>query len=266
MSTTTEIKRLPRHVTLRSRSVNKYMHYLWNEEEFGAQYRAMGCKRDIDPVSPFAKIDVIPSANDPERHVHLRCAYNNKYLKLVKKHSVMWVSATGEEPVEGKAVPPPPADSNREGPTSTLFEPVFPEDEPETVGFMHVETGLHLRTFSNPTFSAEVNDVVCVFTHDDVGTMHRFEYKPWVSYEEVVRAHKEELKRLRAHTASAWEAYEQKAQAEDGEIQQLKAQMKSLWAEYDEKMKAREERLRNLRDGILSAWDPISNGPTKNGY
>ncbi|CAN1766802.1 hypothetical protein LINPERHAP1_LOCUS10055 [Linum perenne] len=238
------------------------MHYLWNEEEFGSQYKSMGCKRDIDPVSPFTNIEIIPSANDPTRHVHLRTSYNNKYLKLVKKHGVMWVSAIGEEPVEGK-LETDGGGPNSSGPTSTLFEPVFPPDEPDSVGFMHVESGLHMRTFSNQTYSVEVNDVVCVYTHDDISTMHRFEYKPWVSYEEVVRAHKEEVRRLRDRTVSAWEAYEEKARVEDEEIEELKERMKSIWGEYDEKMKGREERIRMLRDGILSAWDTMSNGPMK---
>ncbi|CAN1131519.1 hypothetical protein LINPERHAP2_LOCUS6452 [Linum perenne] len=258
-------------MVLRSKDHERYMHYLWNDE-FGDYYKYMGCKRELDVVSPFVKLEVVASIIDPTRLIHLRCSCNNKFLKLSKRNGVFWVSATGDEPVEEVTKGEEPVEGkletdgggpNSSGPTSTLFEPVFPPDEPDSVGFMHVESGLHMRTFSNQTYSAEVNDVVCVYTHDDISTMHRFEYKPWVSYEEVVRAHKEEVRRLRDRTVSAWEAYEEKARVEDEEIEELKERMKSIWGEYDEKMKGREERIRMLRDGILSAWDTMSNGPMK---
>ncbi|CAN1131521.1 hypothetical protein LINPERHAP2_LOCUS6452 [Linum perenne] len=149
-------------MVLRSKDHERYMHYLWNDE-FGDYYKYMGCKRELDVVSPFVKLEVVASIIDPTRLIHLRCSCNNKFLKLSKRNGVFWVSATGDEPVEEVT----------SGPTSTLFEPVFPPDEPDSVGFMHVESGLHMRTFSNQTYSAEVNDVVCVYTHDDISTMHR---------------------------------------------------------------------------------------------
>ncbi|CAI0394929.1 unnamed protein product [Linum tenue] len=146
------------------------MHYLWNDE-FGAYYKGMGCKRPMDPVSPFVKLEVVPSATDPAHLVHLRCGYSDKFLRLVEMDGVRFVFATADSPAE-----------DADGEESTLFDVVFPADEPGAVGLLHVRTQRHVRTFFNEGYSDEINGVACAYSTDDVGSMERYTFAPWVAY------------------------------------------------------------------------------------
>ncbi|CAN0885817.1 hypothetical protein LINGRAHAP2_LOCUS15206 [Linum grandiflorum] len=158
---------LPKYVVLRSKSVGKYVHYLWNDEEFGDYYKCLGCKEEMDPTSPFVKLEVVNAPSDPPNFVHLRCSYSNKYLKLLAVNGgLLAVSATADEPDFENG--------------STLFLAVFPDDEdPNTVGFTHVVTEF-VVTVNVGASKAEADGVVCMSNDGDVEHMHRFELSPWV--------------------------------------------------------------------------------------
>nr|AIU47287.1 amaranthin-like lectin [Linum usitatissimum] len=242
---------LPNYMVLRSKELGKCMHYLWNEDEFGEYYKDMGCKRDIDPVSPFSKLQVVPSTIDPTSMIHLRCSYNNKYLKLTKKNGVFWVSATGDEPVEeveesSSLGGDDPDDDDKNA--STLFEPTFPDVD------KHVQTGLYMWTFYNKDYDDDINHVVCVYNKDNIRKSNLYEFAPWMSYEETMKAHKEEVRSLEAHTVLSWKSYEAEAKAEKAEIEKVKGEMRWVWDEYVKvKRKAKEQEVRKLKAGSLSA-------------
>ncbi|CAN0843693.1 hypothetical protein LINGRAHAP2_LOCUS3995 [Linum grandiflorum] len=185
----TTVAGLPKYVVLKSKPSGKYLHYLWNDE-FGEYYKDMGAKRDVDPVNPFVKLEVVPSTADPT-FVHLRCSYNNKFIQLISKYGVTWLSATADSP-----------DEDRTKETSTLFQPIFPAGEPNTVGFLHVQTNRHVRIFFNKDYSDSINNVACAYTNDGSG-MHRFEFAAWVPYEDVIKAKDEEIQKLKAQATDA---------------------------------------------------------------
>ncbi|CAL1395237.1 unnamed protein product [Linum trigynum] len=121
----TTVAGLLKYMTLRSTANGKYMHYLWNSE-FGAYYKGMGCKLSMDLVSPFVKLEVVPSATGPAPLAHLHCCYNEKFLKLVEMDGIRFVFAPADEPTEDGEL------------KSTLFDFVFLDDEPNTVELLHV--------------------------------------------------------------------------------------------------------------------------------
>ncbi|CAN0843706.1 hypothetical protein LINGRAHAP2_LOCUS4000 [Linum grandiflorum] len=170
----TTVAGLPKFVVLKSKPTGKYLHFLWNDE-FGEYYKDMGAKRDVDPVNPFVKLEVVPSTADPTL-VHLRCSYNNKFIQLISKYGVSWLSATADSP-----------DEDRAKETSTLFQPIFPAGEPNTVGFLHVQTNRHVRIFFNKDYGDDINNVACAYSNDGSG-MHRFEFAAWVPYGESLTA------------------------------------------------------------------------------
>ncbi|CAN0916995.1 hypothetical protein LINGRAHAP2_LOCUS30037 [Linum grandiflorum] len=187
---TTSVAGLPKYVVLKAKSSGKYLHYLWNDE-FGQYYKDIGAKRDVDPVSPFVKLEVVPSTADPTL-VHLRCSYNNKFIQLIRKvkDGVRWLSATADSP-----------DEDRTKETSTLFQPIFPAGEPNTVGFLHVQTNCHVRIFFNKDYGDDINNVACAYSNDG-NSMHRFEFAPWVPYEDVIKAKDEEIQKLKTLQAT----------------------------------------------------------------
>ncbi|CAN0885803.1 hypothetical protein LINGRAHAP2_LOCUS15206 [Linum grandiflorum] len=243
---------LPKYVVLRSKSVGKYVHYLWNDEEFGDYYKCLGCKEEMDPTSPFVKLEVVNAPSDPPNFVHLRCSYSNKYLKLLAVNGgLLAVSATADEPDFENG--------------STLFLAVFPDDEdPNTVGFTHVVTEFvvtHLETqFFVSIFAdddaklADDNGVVCA-QYREREDAELFEFAPWVSFEETVKAYEAEIEKVKVETAAVLDEYEDTAKGEDGEIRMLKERMESDWGMYQDKLKAKDGEVQNLIAQIRSTLD-----------
>ncbi|CAN1192366.1 hypothetical protein LINPERPRIM_LOCUS27046 [Linum perenne] len=160
---------LPQYVVLKDKFVGKYLHYLYNSDEFGDYYKCVGAKRDLDPVNPFVKFEVVPSTVNPA-HVHLRCSYPDKFIEMVVKNGVTWLSATADYPDEDLTTA-----------TSTIFEPIVKDD---AVGFVHVQSGSHVELFFNEEYSDYINNVACVFKNDGA-VINRFEFSPWVPYAEA---------------------------------------------------------------------------------
>ncbi|CAI0428886.1 unnamed protein product, partial [Linum tenue] len=71
---------------------------------FGPYVNDLGCMRLLDPLSPFVKLEVVPSGSDPAHLIHLRCCHNNKFVQLDSKYGVSWISATANGPDESTAV------------------------------------------------------------------------------------------------------------------------------------------------------------------
>ncbi|CAI0421482.1 unnamed protein product [Linum tenue] len=136
----------------------------------------MGCPRELDVVSPFVKLEVVPSTSNPGK-IHLLCSYNNKYLEVARHRSdtnVLYVSATADRSVE---------DLNLS--TSTLFTTKM--NLPKGgVAFYHDASRAHVEI--DPT-----NGVAIVSSPT---MMQVFDFSPWESYPEKVGPKNEEIRRL----------------------------------------------------------------------
>ncbi|CAL1377172.1 unnamed protein product [Linum trigynum] len=172
-------RRLPKYVVLRSRRCTNYRNYLqflWNDDEFGGGYhKAMGAIRDLEVVSPFVKLEVVPSATNPSWAVHLLCSCNNKYLEVVrhKDTDLMYVSATADRPVDDPNVS-----------SSTMFNLSF--KHPAVVALHHGGTDRLVA------ISAATGVAMAVPTTEG----EYFEYFPWESHEEKMKAKDKENKTL----------------------------------------------------------------------
>ncbi|CAL1377171.1 unnamed protein product [Linum trigynum] len=231
----TTVAGLPKYVVLKSKSDGKYLHYLWNDE-FGEYYKDLGCKRDVNEVNPFVQLEVVASTADPTL-IHLRCSYNNKFLQLTSKYGVSWISATADA-----------ADEDKTKATSTLFQPIFPAGEPNTVGFLHVQTQRHLRTFYNKDYSAEINYVACVYTNDGTG-YHRYEFAAWESYEDKMKKKDAEIQKLKAGDGESLTADAIVADLRK-DIAEQNAQLDAAYKEIDEKdaqIKAKDKEIAALK-------------------
>nr|AIU47283.1 amaranthin-like lectin [Linum usitatissimum] len=219
---TSTVAGLPKYVVLKSKSTGKYLHYLWNDE-FSDYYKHMGSKRDVDPVNPFVKLEVVPSTADPTL-VHLICSYNSKFIQLVSKGGVSWLSATADSPDE---------DLTKE--TSTLFQPIFPAGEPNTVEFLHVQTNRNVRIFINKDYGDSINNVACAYSKDGGGDINRFEFAAWVSYEDVIKAKDDEIEKLKAQAAAGDDDESLSADAIVEELRKdIREQNEQLEAAYNE--------------------------------
>ncbi|CAN1270273.1 hypothetical protein LINPERPRIM_LOCUS13863 [Linum perenne] len=133
---------------------------------------------------------------------------------------------------------------------------MFPNDNPKnTVVFKHVPTGLYMWTFYNKDdYNDDINHVVCVYNSDNVRNSNLYEFEPWMSYEDTVKARKAEVHGLKANTVSHWKSYEAEARAEGKEIERVKGEMKWIWEAYvKDKRKVKDEEMRKLKGGSLSA-------------
>ncbi|CAN1342331.1 hypothetical protein LINPERPRIM_LOCUS39430 [Linum perenne] len=230
------------------------MHYLWNEE-FAEYYKDMGCKRDLDIVNPFVKLEVVPSTANPSSFVHLRCSYNNKFLKLVSEYGRLWVSATADSP-----------DEDQKKDTSTLFQPEFFSDQPETVMLKHVQTQLYLTIFKNsgPKYPDRIQGVVVIY---EQGTGSRLEFTCWESYEEKMNAKDDEIESRDKQIAKLEDQMTAKDKeivmlkgevaAKEGETRKLKEEVdgkdKEI-AELKERMAANGKAILQLKDQLVT-WE-----------
>ncbi|CAL1377253.1 unnamed protein product [Linum trigynum] len=244
---------LPRFVVLRSRSENRYLHYLWNDQWGPEYYGFMGTKRDLDPVSPFVKLEVVPSTTNPSSFIHLRCSYNNKFFRIVQRYGLWFVSATADNPNE---------DTSRVG-ECTLFERVFASNQVNTVWFRYVANQCRVFWFNNTNYP-HVYRLAMVYTQDERFT-NFYEFAPWESFDDKMRAkHYQiqtrdmEIQRLTAHVAARDEELRnlrRQLADKDEVILNLKGRVAALKA-YVEKRKAKlEYGMLTLQSAVTSAWE-----------
>ncbi|CAL1377243.1 unnamed protein product [Linum trigynum] len=251
---------LPQYVVLRSRRDGDYMHYLWNEE-FGEMQRCMGAKREVDPVSPFVKLEVVPSAINPSSYVHLRCSYNNKFLQL-KHMTWYWVAAIADAPNENIS----------DAVNCTLFQPFFPSDQPpNTVGFNYVPNQKRVYLANESAGNPDMFRVALVYGPEEAWTSY-FEFAPWESYEDkmrakddVIQAREADIARLAAQVAAKDEEirdFQGQLAEKEEEILNLRGQVAS-WEAYEEEMKAKlEAEMLTLQSGVGLAWDSFDGNVT----
>ncbi|CAN1124080.1 hypothetical protein LINPERPRIM_LOCUS3560 [Linum perenne] len=161
---------LPQFVTLRSAANGNYLQYQWNDE-FGDFYKYMGTKKVVDPVSPFVKIEVVPSTTDPS-FVHLKSSYSGKFFEYEEIDGVKFIKATAKAPEE-----------DRSKPACTLFKPTSPSSgQPNTVSFRYVPSANeHLATFDDKKLPQKNNVAV-------------FEFATWESYKDTMKAKEDAIK------------------------------------------------------------------------
>ncbi|CAL1377250.1 unnamed protein product [Linum trigynum] len=249
----TTVAGLPRFVVLRSRSANRYLHYLWNDQWGLGYHEFVGLKRDLDPVSPFVKLEVVPSTTNPSSFVHLRCSYNNKFFRAVQRFGVWFVAAMANDPNE---------DTSRVG-ECTLFERVFVGNQINTVWFRYVANQCRLIWFNNAAY-ADLHRLSCVYSQDPIYTDF-YEFAPWESYEDKMRAkdyqiqtRDMDIKVLTAQVAARDEELRnlrRQLADKDQDILNLKGRLAALKA-YVEKRKAKlEYGMLTLQSTVTSAWE-----------
>ncbi|CAN1342098.1 hypothetical protein LINPERPRIM_LOCUS39395 [Linum perenne] len=238
---------LPQYVVLRSKTNGNYLQYQWNDE-FTDFYKFMGTKRAVDEVSPFVKLEVVPSTTN-KSFVHLRSSYIDKYIQIVYQDGVAFLKATAEAPEEDQSKP-----------TCTLFEPVFTSGQPNTVTLRYVPHQKNIYIFYNSEYITQ-NYVACVYS--DVHTTH-FEFAAWESYEDKMKAKDEEIKvkdeeikakddEIKAKDEQI-KAKDEEIKVKNEEIQKLKEQVTALkQKEAEMKAKLAEEMLK-LQTTVASAW------------
>ncbi|CAN1342077.1 hypothetical protein LINPERPRIM_LOCUS39379 [Linum perenne] len=196
----------------------------------------MGTKRAVDEVSPFVKLEVVPSTTN-KSFVHLRSSYIDKYIQIVYQDGVAFLKATAEAPEEDQSKP-----------TCTLFEPVFTSGQPNTVTLRYVPHQKNIYIFYNSDSEyITQNYVACVYS--DVHTTH-FEFAAWESYEDKMKAKDEEIKAKDEQI----KAKDEEIKVKNEEIQKLKEQVTALkQKEAEMKAKLAEEMLK-LQTTVASAW------------
>ncbi|CAI0421713.1 unnamed protein product [Linum tenue] len=205
---------LPQYVVLRSKTYGTYLHYLWNDE-FGEMQRCLGAKREVDPVSPFVKLEVVPSTTNPSSYVHLRCSYDNKFLQL-KDMTWYWVAAIADAPNEDISDPV----------NCTLFQPFFPTDQPpNTVGFNYVPNQKRVYLANESAGNPDMFQVAMVYGPEEEWTSY-FEFAAWESYEDKMKAKDEVI--------LAWEAYEEERKTKlEAEKLALQSAVSLAWNSFD---------------------------------
>ncbi|CAN1342121.1 hypothetical protein LINPERPRIM_LOCUS39383 [Linum perenne] len=214
---------LPQYVVLRSKTNGNYLQYQWNDE-FTDFYKFMGTKRAVDEVSPFVKLEVVPSTTN-KSFVHLRSSYIDKYIQIVYQDGVAFLKATAEAPEEDQSKP-----------TCTLFEPVFTSGQPNTVTLCYVPHQKNIYIFYNSEYITQ-NYVACVYS--DVHTTH-FEFAAWESYEDKMKAKDDE-------------SYEDKMKAKDDVIKAKDDLIKLK----DEEIKVKDEEIKAKDDEIKAKDEQI---------
>ncbi|CAI0421570.1 unnamed protein product [Linum tenue] len=253
-ATTTEtVAGLPRFVKLRSKSDDKYLRYLWSQE-FAEFYKFMGTRGGVvDEVSPFVKLEVVPSTRDPASLVHLRSGENNLFLRPVHHRRLVMDLVAG--------VAESPNEDTSDALACTLFQPVFPPDQPDTVWFRYVPDQRRVFSFGA---GSEVADVAVVFSQDARYTTF-YEFSPWVSFgdkmkakEEEIRSRDLEIQSLRALLGAREDevrSVQRQLADRDDEIGGLEGEVAASEA-YVEKWDARlEDAMLTLQSTVASAWE-----------
>ncbi|CAN1342142.1 hypothetical protein LINPERPRIM_LOCUS39383 [Linum perenne] len=234
---------LPQYVVLRSKTNGNYLQYQWNDE-FTDFYKFMGTKRAVDEVSPFVKLEVVPSTTN-KSFVHLRSSYIDKYIQIVYQDGVAFLKATAEAPEEDQSKP-----------TCTLFEPVFTSGQPNTVTLCYVPHQKNIYIFYNSEYITQ-NYVACVYS--DVHTTH-FEFAAWESYEDKMKAKDDVIKKMKAKD-DVIKAKDDLIKLKDEEIkvkdEEIKAKDDEIKAK-DEQIKAKDEEIKVKNEEIQKLKEQVT--------
>ncbi|CAN1342217.1 hypothetical protein LINPERPRIM_LOCUS39394 [Linum perenne] len=226
---------LPQYVVLRSKTNGNYLQYQWNDE-FTDFYKFMGTKRAVDEVSPFVKLEVVPSTTN-KSFVHLRSSYIDKYIQIVYQDGVAFLKATAEAPEEDQSKP-----------TCTLFEPVFTSGQPNTVTLRYVPHQKNIYIFYNSEYIIETWKLL----FSEIDRLHtHFEFAAWESYEDKMKAKddvikaKDDLIKLKDEEIKV---KDEEIKAKDDEIKAKDEQIKAK----DEEIKVKNEEIQKLKEQVTA--------------
>ncbi|CAL1377249.1 unnamed protein product [Linum trigynum] len=225
------VARLPRNMVLRSKVDDRYLHYIWDRQIAGESYfECMATRRILEAVSPFVKLEVIPSSTDPSSSVHIRCSHNGKYWRVQRINTVSTVSATADAQEEDVS----------KGGECTLFQPVLsPDSDNATVWFRHLASGNLVEVFPNDQIPLLHRLGVCYSRAVTPGAL--FEFMEWESYESKLEAENQELR--------------DKIQELKDRIRELEDKVAGLELREEERKAKLEEEKLTLQSMVVSAWD-----------
>ncbi|XP_008374992.1 uncharacterized protein LOC126625649 [Malus sylvestris] len=129
---------LPRSFALKSNNNQKYLRYIHQSYE---NLHGILQFSEVDDKSPNAKFQMEPAYGGYEGLVHIKCCYNNKYLRRPNEHQ-HWIVAQADRPEE---------DLNHW--TCTLFEPrVVHADNKAVLRILHVQLGHYVMSLTSNDF------------------------------------------------------------------------------------------------------------------
>ncbi|CAI0474183.1 unnamed protein product [Linum tenue] len=216
---------------------------MWNEEEFGEFYKFSGTKKDVDPVSPFAKVEIVPSPGTYGAYIYLRSAYNNKYLIPVKLHGINFLSFSADSPND---------DMSLVG-VSTRFEPFTPSDMPNTIWFRYAANQTPIYITTNSQDDPALDQLACLYSQDRAYRTY-FEYAAWESYEDKMKANEQEIQSRDVEI----QTLKGQVAADEGDKVKLKGQV-AAWETYEEERKAK---LAEEMEKLQSAWESFQSDVT----
>ncbi|CAN1130707.1 hypothetical protein LINPERPRIM_LOCUS13381 [Linum perenne] len=123
--------KLPRFVALYAKTAKKYVKYVSDGGNTN-NYKQILAAKSEQLASSLAKFEVVPSTDNTSM-VHIRCCYNNKYLKMDTNGGRL-LTASMDYP-----------DENLTAWYSTLFQPESLTDG--TVRLLHVKSGYYMQWY-----------------------------------------------------------------------------------------------------------------------
>nr|AIU47290.1 amaranthin-like lectin [Linum usitatissimum] len=120
--------KLPRFIALYAKTAKKYVKY---QSDGGHGYKQILTAKSEQLSSSLAKFEVVESTSDPSM-VHIRCCYNNKYLRIDNSSNGRLITASMDGPEENQTVW-----------YSTLFQPELLTDG--TIRLLHIKSGYYMQ-------------------------------------------------------------------------------------------------------------------------
>ncbi|CAN0922504.1 hypothetical protein LINGRAHAP2_LOCUS33087 [Linum grandiflorum] len=171
---------LPKFVVFRSDSAGgKYVNHVSDDNNGSGELNNILAAKGDRVMNPHSRFEVETSISQPTTMVHIRCLYNNKYLRR-SSEGEWWISATADKPDE----------DNKTSWSSTLFQPEFPTDEganQAVVRLLHPQTGRYVQLYHDDENKAENKFSMCLWVDttseedDDEKSKKKslFEYVDW---------------------------------------------------------------------------------------
>ncbi|KAB2609997.1 hypothetical protein D8674_040817 [Pyrus ussuriensis x Pyrus communis] len=143
---------LPRSFALKSNNNKKYLRYIHQRI---VNLDGLVQLSEEDVKSEYAKFQMEPADSDYGGLVHIKCCFNNKYLRRANDHQY-WIVAGACEPEEDK-----------KHWSCTLFEPVVVHSDNKAVfRLLHVQLGHFVTSFTVNDFNQ------CLFAETNTPNLH----------------------------------------------------------------------------------------------
>ncbi|RXH77201.1 hypothetical protein DVH24_023475 [Malus domestica] len=143
---------LPRSFALKSNNNKKYLRYIHQRIE---NLDGLVQLSEEDVKSEYARFQMEPADSGYGGLVHIKCCFNNKYLRRASDHQY-WIVAGANEPEEDK-----------KHWSCTLFEPVVVHSDNKAVfRLLHVQLGHFVTSFTVNDFNQ------CLFAERNTPNLH----------------------------------------------------------------------------------------------